>query len=149
MPATLRNRQIAVAQRPRYTVPTANVFRLRIADQPKVGPGQVRIRTTWLGLDAHLYRRLKQVSTTEPLPIDSVMAGPTVGRVEVSNRPDFKEGDIVHGAWGWQDWDVSGGTDIAKVDPALPRPSYQLGAFGQSGFEAFVTVCELLKLRRG
>ena len=143
------NRQIVVAQRPRYTVPTANVFRLKTEEQPSALDGQVLVRTTWLGLDAHLYRRIKRVTPTEPVPLGGVMVGPTIGRVEVSNHPELKVGDLVHGTWGWQDWYVSDGTDIEKIDYAIPRPSYLLGAFGESGFGAYITVNELLKVERG
>jgi len=143
------NRQIVVVQRPRYTIPTTNVFRLKVEEQPKVGAGQVRVRTTWLGLDAHLYRRVKGGDLADAVPLGGVMVGPTVGRVETSNASRFKEGDIVHGAWGWQDWYVSDGSDLEHVDPALPRPSYQLGAFGESGFGAYVTVNVLLRVQKG
>ncbi|MGQ0619053.1 MAG: zinc-binding dehydrogenase [Panacagrimonas sp.] len=143
------NRRIVVAERPRYSIPTANVFRLEKTPKPQAVDRQILIRTLWLGLDAHLYRRLKRVSFQHPVPIGEVMEGATVGRVEVSNHPDFSAGELVHGHWGWQDWYVSDGMDVARVDPEIPRPSYMVGAFGESGFGAYVTVNELLKVKPG
>jgi NADPH-dependent curcumin reductase CurA len=143
------NRQVVVAQRPRYTVPTANVFRIQAAEKPLAQDGQVLVRTTWIGLDAHLYRRIKRVTTTEPVPLGGVMVGSTVGRVEVSHHPDYREGELVHGAWGWQDWYVSDGTDLEPVPTDIPKPSYMLGALGESGFGAYIAVNELLRIQRG
>jgi hypothetical protein len=144
------NRRIVVAERPRYTIPTANVFRLTKAPKPQAVDGQILIRTTWVGLDSYLYRRVLSASSySESIPIGEVMVGATVGRVEASNRPDFTVGDLVHGFWGWQDYYVSDGVDVSKIDPEIPRPTYMLGAFGVSGFGAYVAVTELVKVQQG
>lgn len=144
------NRRIVVAERPRYIIPTANVFNLTEAPVPEPGAGEMLIRTTWVGIDSYLYRRVQQSSSLgEPIPIGGVMAGAAVGRVEQSNHPEFKAGELVHGFWGWQDYHVSGGGDVAKVDPEIPRPSYLLGALGISGFGAYIAVNELVKTRAG
>jgi NADPH-dependent curcumin reductase len=144
------NRRIVVAERPRYAVPTANVFKLETAPKPKPADGELLIRTTWLGLDPYLYGRVKRISNqAEPVPLGSVMVGPTVGRVEVSYRPDFNEGDLVEGFWGWQDYAISDGTRIARLDPDLQQPSHALGALGISGFGAWLAVDRLVKVQPG
>lgn len=144
------NRRVILAERPRYIIPTANVFRMTEATMPEARDGQVLIRTTWLGLDSYLYSRLQRDSQfAAPVAIGDVMVGATVGRVEVSNHPDYKVGDIVNGFWGWQDYTVSDGSDIAKVDPEIPRPSYMLGALGISGLGAYAVVNELVKTKPG
>jgi len=144
------NRRIVVAERPRYIIPTANVFSLTEAPVPEPGAGELLVRTTLLGLDSYLYRRVQSSSPfAEPIPIGGVMVGATVGRVERSNHPGFAAGDLVHGFWGWQDYHLSNGGDVAKVDPEIPRPSYLLGALGVSGFGAYVAVNELVKTRAG
>lgn len=144
------NRQIVVAERPRYVIPTANVFQLTESAVPKPGTGQVLVRTTWLGVDSYLYGRVKRVSPyAEPVAIGEVMVGATIGRVEISNQPEFAVGDLVHGFWGWQDYYLSDGKDISKVDPEIPRPSYMLGALGIPGFGAYVAVNELVKVQPG
>ncbi|PTU32438.1 NADP-dependent oxidoreductase [Stenotrophobium rhamnosiphilum] len=144
------NRRIILAERPRYIIPTANVFRMTEATMPEARDGQVLIRTVWLGVDSYLYSRLQRDSPfAAPVNIGDVMVGATVGRVEVSNHPDYKAGDIVHGFWGWQEYFVSDGSDIAKVDPEIPRATYMLGALGISGLAAYVAVNELVKLKAG
>jgi len=144
------NRRIVVSARPRYSIPKINCFRLETSPKPKPGNGEVLIRTTWLGIEPYLYGRVKQVaSQNSALALGETMVGPTVGRVEVSNHPFYREGDYVEGFWGWQDYHVSDGTRIFKIDPEIPRPSYVLGAFGNSGFGAYVAINEYLKVQRG
>lgn len=143
------NRCIIVSERPRYSVPNTGMFSLATRPKPKAGDRQILIRTTWLGIEPYLYGRLKPSSSqAKPVPLGDVMVGPTIGRVEISNHPDYAKGDIVQGFWGWQDYHVSDGTQISKVDPGIPRPSYVLGALGMSGFGAYVAVNEYLKVKR-
>lgn len=144
------NRRIIVSERPRFSVPNTKVFGLDTAPKPKPGDGEILIRTTWLGIEPYLYGRLKATSSqTTPVSLGDVMVGPTVGRVEISNRPDYAKGDMVQGFWGWQDYHVSDGSQVSKIDPDIPRPSYVLGALGMSGFGAYVAVNEYLKVKRG
>ncbi|HKY91616.1 MAG TPA: hypothetical protein VJM11_11275, partial [Nevskiaceae bacterium] len=84
------NRSVILHERPRYIVPTANCFRLATGEVPAPGPGQLRLRTLWLGMDALLYARVQRVSAQqgEPIRLKDVMEGRAVGRVDVSNHPD-------------------------------------------------------------
>lgn len=144
------NRRILVKERPRFLVPTANCFRMVSEPLPQAGDGQVLIRTLWLGMDPYLFSRMKQVSEkAKPIPIGEVMYGATVGRVEVSNHSDYAVGEIVSGLWGWQDYVVSDGRGIAKVDKSLERPSYALGALGAAGFGAYLAVVSVLDVQPG
>lgn len=144
------NRRIVVSARPRYAIPNTDSFSLATAPKPTPKDREVLIRTTWLGIEPYLYGRVKQVSSqSPPVALGDTMVGPTVGRVEISNHPDYKAGDVVEGAWGWQDYHVSDGSRLSKVDTDLPRPSYVLGALGRSGFGAYVAVNEYLKVRPG
>lgn len=144
------NRRVILAERPRYVIPTANVFRMTEATMPEARDGQVLVRTLWLGVDSYLYSRLQRDSQfAVPVALGDVMVGATVGRIEVSNHPDYKAGDIVHGFWGWQDYITSDGSDIAKVDPEISRPSFMLGALGIPGLGAYVAINELVKVQPG
>lgn len=144
------NRCITVAQRPRYGVPTRDVFRMQSVPVTEPREGQVLVRTMLLAIDPYLYGRVTSVSQhSNPLPLGSVMDGATVGRVEASNHPMFAVGDLVHGAWGWQDYHVTDGSDLTVVDPELARPSYELSALGLSGFAGYIAVNELLQVKPG
>lgn len=144
------NRCIVVAQRPRYGVPTRDIFKMQSVPTSEPRGGQVLVRTMLLAIDPYLYGRVTSVSQhSSPLPLGSVMDGATVGRVEVSNHPKFAVGDLVHGAWGWQDYHVTDGSDLTAVDPELARPSYELSALGLSGFAGYIAVNELLQVKPG
>jgi len=144
------NRCIVVAHRPRYGVPTRDMFKMQFVAVSEPRDGQVLVRTTLLAIDPYLYGRVTGISQhSDPLPLGSVMEGTTVGRVEVSNHPKFMAGDLVHGAWGWQDYHVTDGNDLTVVDPELARPSYELSALGLSGFAGYIAVNELLQVKPG
>jgi NADPH-dependent curcumin reductase len=139
-----------LAQRPRYGVPTPETFSLQTTELPEPGEGQLRVRTTWLSLDAHLYGRVARVSVhQEPMDLGSVMLGATVGRVEASRNVNYQEGDLVCGAWGWQSHHISNGGDIRKADSEIEEPRHHLSAFGLSAFAAYVAVSEFLGVRHG
>lgn len=142
--------RVVLAQRPRYGVPTPDTFRLERGALPAPGEGQVLARTLWLSLDAHLYGRVARVSVhQEPMDLGSVMLGATVGRVEASRNPNFREGDMVCGSWGWQSHHISNGEDIRKADSEVEQPSHHLSALGLSAFAAYIAVCEFLGVRHG
>ncbi|MAA75897.1 MAG: NADP-dependent oxidoreductase [Salinisphaeraceae bacterium] len=147
------NRQIILAERPRYLMPTHNCFELRQAPVPAPSDGEVLIRTLWLALDPYLHGRMKRInSQAQPVAIGDVMVGATVGRVQTSNHPDFSENDLVVGFWGWQDYCVSNGSRIMKLQTELERshPSYALGAMSRvSGLGAYISMLHVAKPKPG
>ena len=145
------NRRVILWERPRYIVPTANCFRLESAEVPIPAEGQLRLRTTWLGMDSMLYARVQRVSSQqgEPVKLKHVMVGPAVGVVEESRHPDFKSGDLVSGFWGWQNYDISDGKRLRKLDFGIQKPSYALGAYGISGFGAYIALDRLAPPKPG
>src|SRR3546814_20502184 len=71
------------------------------------------------------------------------MVGATVSRVVESRHANYAVGDLVLGASGWQEYAVSDGQGLSKLDAALPRPSLVLGAMGMPGFTAFVGMLDI------
>lgn len=137
------NRRVILAERPRYIVPTANCFHMDSGPMPQLADdGQVLLRTLWLAMDSTLYSRVQRVTTLQkdPIKLKDPMVGAAVGRVEVSRHPRFKVGDLVSGMWGWQDYAVAKGERLRNLDFGPQRPSYALGAFGVSGFGAYIAL---------
>ena len=136
------NRRLVLVERPRYIVPTANCFRLEQGSVPALSGGQLRIRTTWLGMDSMLYSRVQRVSAhqSDPIKLKDVMVGPAVGVVEESLHPDYQAGELVSGFWGWQDYAVSDGRRLRKLDFPMARPSNALSVYGVPGFGAYVAL---------
>src|SRR5215469_17313297 len=124
------NRRIVLARRPQGA-PVPADFRLETGPIPSPGPGQVLLRTRYLSLDPYMRGRMNEgPSYAPPVAIDAVMTGQTVSVVEASNVAGFKAGDLVVANVGWQDYGLSDGRDLAKLDAAMPQASYALGVLG-------------------
>jgi hypothetical protein len=137
------NRQIQLASRP-VGAPTAANFHLATATVPSAGPGQVLLRTVFLSLDPYMRGRMSDAASyAAPVAIGSTMVGATVCRVETSQHADYAVGDWVLAYTGWQDYAVSDGTGLTKLDPKLAPPSYALGVLGMPGFTAYMGLLDI------
>jgi len=134
---TRTNRRIVLAERPRGA-PTPASFRLEETPAPVPAEGEALLRTLYLSLDPYMRGRMSDApSYAPPAALGEAMPGGAVCRVEASRHPDYRPGDLVLAYSGWQDYAVSNGADLMKLDPALPRPSYALGVLGMPGLTAY------------
>jgi NADPH-dependent curcumin reductase len=77
------------------------------------------------------------------------MIGGTVGVVEASNNPGFAAGDTVLGMFGWQEYGLSDGTGLMKIDTrAVPMSAY-LGAVGMPGVTAWYGLNRICRPKAG
>ncbi|MES2682007.1 MAG: NADP-dependent oxidoreductase [Pseudomonadota bacterium] len=138
-----KNRQVLLVERPRYITPTANCFRLAEgAMPPPLQDGEVLLRTTWLAMESSSYSRVKRITALQkdPIKLKEPMLGSAIGRVEQSRNARFKAGDLVSGLWSWSDYVVAKGERLRNLDFGPQKPSYALGAFGLSGFGAYIAL---------
>jgi len=139
------NRQITLAARPKG-FPKISDFKLVETPVPVPGPGEFLARTLILSVDPYMRGRMNDVkSYAPPVQIGETMVGGTVSRVEQSNHPDFIVGDILEGRLGWQDYAVSKGEGLRKVDPSLAPISTALGVLGMPGLTAYfglLNICD-------
>jgi NADPH-dependent curcumin reductase CurA len=143
------NRRIVLARRPKGA-PSAENFRLERQPVPAAGPHQVLLRTRYLSLDPYMRGRMNEGrSYAEPVALGAPMTGQTVSLVEDSNNPAFKVGDLVLANVGWQDYGLSDGSDLVRIDAAMPRPSYALGVLGMPGLTAYVGLLDMGQPRAG
>jgi NADPH-dependent curcumin reductase CurA len=137
------NRQIQLASRP-VGAPTAANFHLATTSVPSAGPGQVLLRTVFLSLDPYMRGRMSDAASyAAPVAIGSTMVGATVCCVETSQHADYAAGDWVLAYTGWQDYAISDGTGLTKLDPKLAPPSYALGVLGMPGFTAYMGLLDI------
>jgi NADPH-dependent curcumin reductase CurA len=88
-------------------------------------------------------------SYVPPVEIGAVMRALALGRVTASEHPDFAVGDHVSGVFGVQEFALSDGSGVTKVDPSLaPLPTY-LGALGISGITAYFGLLDVGRLKEG
>ncbi len=131
------NRQILLASRP-DGAPTPANFRLAETAIPEPGEGEVLYRAIYLSLDPYHRGRMNAgASYAEPVPIDGVMGGGSVGRVVSSNAPGLSEGDYVLGYGGWQEYAVMNARHLRKLDPEVVPISTALGVLGMPGMTAY------------
>lgn len=137
------NRQILLASRP-VGAPTASNFALAHTAVPVAGPGQVLLRTVYLSLDPYMRGRMSDAASyAAAADLNAPMLGATVCRVAASQHPDFAEGDWVLAYTGWQDYALSDGTGLTKLDAHMARPSYALGVLGMPGFTAYMGLLDI------
>lgn len=137
------HRRIVLAQRPQGA-PTPSDFRLEEVPLPEPGEGEVRLRTLYLSLDPYMRGRMSDApSYAPPMAVGDVMVGGTVSRVEASRHPDYREGDLVVAYSGWQEYAVSDGAGLMKLDPGMSHPSLALGVLGMPGFTAYMGLLDI------
>lgn len=140
---TTLNRQIQLASRP-VGAPTAANFNLATTVVPAPGPGQVLLRTVYLSLDPYMRGRMSDAASyAASVAIGAPMVGATVSRVQASQHPDFVEGDWVLAYSGWQDYALSDGSGLTRLDPAMGPASHALGVMGMPGFTAYMGLLDI------
>lgn len=137
------NRQITLASRP-VGAPTAANFALLESPMPEPAEGELLLRNLYLSLDPYMRGRMSDAeSYAAPVPIGGVMVGATVARVVASRHPRWREGELVLAYAGWQDYALSDGTGLHRLDPAMGPPSLALGVLGMPGFTAYMGLLDI------
>lgn len=143
------NRKFVLASRP-VGKPSAENFRLEKVSIPSVGEGQVLLKTRYLSLDPYMRGRMNAgKSYAARVELGDTMVGGTVAEVVKSRNSAFAEGQLVTSFSGWQDYDVSDGAGLMKVDPRIRQPSHALGVLGMPGLTAYVGLLDLGQPKAG
>jgi hypothetical protein len=143
------NRQILLVSRPEGWVTEAN-FRLVAAPIPKPGEGEFLVRNLWLSLDPYMRGRMDaKKSYAKYVELGEVMVGGAVGEVIESRHPRFAKGELVNGAFGWQEYAVSDGTGVRTVDGSRAPASYSLGVLGMPGVTAWMGLLDIAQPQAG
>jgi NADPH-dependent curcumin reductase len=125
-------------------------FRLERSSMPVAGPGQLLLRTRYLSLDPYMRGRMNEgPSYATPVAVGEPMVGQTVSVVEASNTASFRAGDLVLGNAGWQDYALSDGSDLARIEPGFAPASYALGVLGMPGLTAYVGLLDIGQPKAG
>ncbi|MES2459609.1 MAG: NADP-dependent oxidoreductase [Armatimonadota bacterium] len=137
------NRQWVLKSRPNGE-PRVENFELRESPVPAVEEGEVLRRTLYLSLDPYMRGRMSEgPSYASPAELGEPMVGATVSQVVQSRNPAYADGDYVLGYDGWQEYGVSDGNGLRKLDPADGPLSYALGALGMPGLTAYAALLRI------
>jgi NADPH-dependent curcumin reductase CurA len=138
-----KNRRIVLAKRPEGE-PTPSDFRLEEVPIPALKDGEMLMQTVFLSLDPYMRARMSEgPSYAAATEIGEVMVGGTVSRVVASKNPKFKEGDLVSSYSGWQEYQVSNGMGIFKLDPRMPRLRTHSACLACQGLTAYVGTLDI------
>ncbi|MEW5879645.1 MAG: NADP-dependent oxidoreductase [Pseudomonadota bacterium] len=145
----MKNRRIVLASRPAGWV-TEDNFRLETVELPPLAEGQVLVRNEWLSLDPYMRARMNEGrSYAAPQPLNETMIGGTAGEVVESRNAKFAVGDKVVGHFGWQEYGLSDGSGLVKVDASrIPLAAY-LGAVGMPGVTAWYGLNRIIEPKAG
>jgi len=144
-----KNRRVLLASRPSGWVSEAN---FRIEEVPLRAPaeGEVLVKNLWLSLDPYMRGRMNEgKSYAAKQELGEVMIGGTVGEVVESKHPKFAKGDQVLGMLGWQQYGLSDGKGLNKVDASRVPLSAYLGVLGMPGVTAWVGLLDICQPKAG
>jgi NADPH-dependent curcumin reductase len=137
------NRQVLLKSRPEGA-PSLGNFELTETPTPEPGEGEVLMRIIYLSLDPYMRGRMSAAkSYAIPAAIGHPMVGGTVGEIIKSRNPKYSVGDIVLGYGGWQEYALSNGAGLRKLDPTAAPVSTALGVLGMPGMTAYIGLLEI------
>ena len=146
---TRTNRRILLNARPEG-FPAETDFRMDEGPAPEPAAGEMLVRTIYLSLDPYMRGRMNAgPSYAAPVELGDVMTGGTVGQVVASRHDGFAEGDFVLAGAGWQEYGLSDGRGVRKLDPGAAPLSTALGVLGMPGLTAYVGLLEVGGLKAG
>src|SRR5215471_3698205 len=148
-PQMSTNNRIVLAARPTgFPAPTD----FRMEERPVLEPaeGEFLVAVSYLSVDPYMRGRMNDApSYAPPQKLDEVMVGGGVGRVIATRHPKFAVGDYAVGMFGWQQYALSDGQGVMKVDPAAAPISTALGVLGMPGLTAYFGLLDVCAPRAG
>jgi NADPH-dependent curcumin reductase CurA len=145
----MSNRMVKLARRPVGMVKRED-FTVEEGPMPEPGPGELRIKIAYVSLDPAMRGWITDAkSYVPPVAIGETMRSYSVGIVDKSNNPAFKPGDAVQGILGVQQYAISKGERLAKVDPALAPLQRWIGGLGMPGWTAYFGLLEVGQPKAG
>jgi leukotriene B4 12-hydroxydehydrogenase/15-oxo-prostaglandin 13-reductase len=143
------NLRVLLASRPTGWVSEDN-FRVETVPVPQPRDGEVLVKNAYLSLDPYMRGRMNEgKSYAAKQEIGEVMIGGTVGEVVESKHPKFAKGDKVLGMLGWQQYGLSDGKGLNKVDASRVPLSAYLGVLGMPGVTAWVGLLDICQPKAG
>ncbi|NER16441.1 NADP-dependent oxidoreductase [Spongiivirga citrea] len=144
------NKQLIFKKRP-VGMPDADTWQLETNPIPDPADGEVLIQHHYVSLDPAMRGWMNDSkSYIEPVQIGDVMRSGSIGVVVKSNNHrTFKEGDVLTGWGGVQQYAVTNGDNWYKVDTNLaPMPMY-IGTLGMPGMTAYFGILQEGKIKEG
>jgi hypothetical protein len=143
------NHQVRLAARP-SGLPKPSDWSFTEEPIPTPSTGELVVAVSHLSLDPAMRGWMNAgASYIDPVEVGDVMRAGAVGKVIACEHAGFAVGDHVYGAFGVQEYALSDGNGVTKVNPQLaPLPTY-LGTLGMTGMTAYFGLLDTGKLKEG
>ncbi|SHM47810.1 hypothetical protein SAMN05192549_101687 [Duganella sacchari] len=144
------NHQFRLTSRPAGAVKRSD-FAYGSEEVRALADGEVLIQTAYISLDPAMrgWMNASENSYMPPVALGDVMRAIAAGRVIDSRNAAFAVGDHVTGLLGVQEYAISTGQGLFKVDPALaPLPLF-LGTLGMTGMTAYFGLLDVGQPKAG
>jgi NADPH-dependent curcumin reductase len=144
-----RNHQVRLAARP-SGLPKSSDWDITTEPVPEPGSGQFVTEISHISLDPAMRGWLNDApSYIAPVEIGAVMRAGAIGRVTASQHPGFAVGDQVFGMFGVQDYALTDGKGVLKLDTAQVEPTAYLGVLGATGLTAYFGLLDTGRAQEG
>ncbi len=143
------NKKLILKKRP-VGLPDEDTWQLITEDIPSAGEGEVVIKNHYISLDPAMRGWINDVkSYIPPVQIDEVMRAGSIGVVIDSKHDEYKEGDILTGWGGVQQYYTTKGEGHYKVDTThVPMTKY-IAALGMPGMTAYFGILDVGRIKEG
>src|SRR5277367_4037200 len=146
---TETNQQVRLAARP-SGLPQESDWSMTEEPLPTPGAGEFVVAISHVSLDPAMRGWMNAgASYIDPVEVGDVMRAGAVGRVIASEHPGFAVGEHVYSDFGVQEYALSDGRGVVKVDPALAPLQTYLGTLGMTGMTAYFGLFDVAKLQEG
>jgi len=139
----LINHKFELAARP-VGMPKRSDWNYKQESVRNLADGELLVKILYISLDPAMRGWMNaSKSYTPPVGIGETMRALALGRVLVSKNANFAVGDHVYGSLGVQEFGITNGAGIIKVDSRVaPLPVY-LGALGMPGMTAYFALLDI------
>jgi NADPH-dependent curcumin reductase CurA len=147
---SLINRRWVLRSRPQGTPQRAD-FELQEGPVPALAENQFLVKNLYLSCDPAQRSWLARDTYVPQIAIGETMRAGAAGQVMASRHGGFREGDIVFGMFGWQDYAVSDGggfIQVSKLPGGVPIPLC-MSVLGLTGLTAYYGMLEVGGVREG
>ncbi len=145
----MTNHQVRLAARP-AGLPKRSDWQFTEEAVPEPKAGELVVQVQYISLDPAMRGWMNDArSYIRPVAIGEVMRAGAAGKVVKSKHDRFREGDIVTGSFGVQEYALSDGKGVNKVDTRLVQLPTYLGTLGMPGLTAYFGLLDIGKPQAG
>jgi NADPH-dependent curcumin reductase CurA len=143
------NNQVRLAARP-SGLPQPSDWELTSEPVPTPAAGEFVVAISHVSVDPAMRGWMNAgASYIEPVEVGDVMRAGAIGHVVSSEHPGFAPGEHLYGAFGVQEFALSDGRGIVRLDTSLAPLTTYLGALGITGMTAYFGLLDVGALTAG